>query len=151
MDLIQDVSREYKKMASPGIGLVTRQEGYSESKHRDEIAMAQLMHDTFGGDIELIKEDRRPGVLSPDYEWHGSFWDLKTLESENAADKAIRHGIKQIMDNPGGVVIQYFKDLDIEKMIKIIADRLSRSKIKMDVIIFKDKEVKKIIRYAKKR
>ena len=38
MDLIQDVSREYKKMASPGIGLVTRQEGYSESKHRDEIA-----------------------------------------------------------------------------------------------------------------
>lgn len=151
MDLIQDVSREYKKMASPGIGLVTRQEGYSESKHRDEIAMAQLMHDTFGGDIELIKEDRRPGVLSPDYEWHGAFWDLKTLESENAADKAIRHGIKQIMDNPGGVVIQYFKDLDIEKMIKIIADRLSRSKIKMDVIIFKDKEVKKIIRYAKKR
>lgn len=58
--------------------------------------------------------------------------------------------LSKLWDNPGGVVIQYFKDLDIEKMIKIIADRLSRSKIKMDVIVFKDKEVKKIIRYAKK-
>ena len=98
----------------------------------------------------MLRENRSPGVLTPDYIWNNALWELKTVASEKAADSAVRHGVKQIADNPGGIILQFDAVLNAEKLKKVVADRLSRSKIEcLDIIFLNGDKLVGIFRYKK--
>lgn len=101
----QNVLSEYIREARPGEGEIKYAEGYDFGHHKDEVKMAQWLHDNLGGDIVLLGESRVVGEKTPDYIWRDRLWDLKTISSEKAANSAIRHGIKQISNNPGGIIL----------------------------------------------
>lgn len=148
----KDVTKEYLDSATPGQGTITRENGYKVGGHQNEIKTAQWLHDTFGGDIVLLKENNGRGVLSPDYIWNGKLWDLKNPSSISAADKRFEHGIKQILSNPGGVIIDMGSGdgLDTEKLEQQLTSRFNRSDIKnLDLILMVEGELKKVLRYKK--
>ena len=91
--------------------------------------------------------------MTPDYIWHGNFWDLKILQSEKAVDSAIRHGLKQIESNPGGLLLQYVSEnVDIDLLLKKINYRLCRSsKTSVDIIVYKENSFIYILRYKKEQ
>ena len=129
-------------------------EGYSENDHKDEISVANWIKRKYGGIIKPLLESDNYGEKTPDYLWDGKLWELKTITSEKAADSAVRTAIKQIINNPGGIILDYTENtIDLKKIEKIINDRLKRSGAKLGreitVIIKKDSNVLKTIRYKK--
>ena len=140
---VVDVTDRYRKIKNP-TGNVVKPEGYSESKHKEEIKMAEWIRQNIGGKIMLLKESTAFGVKTPDYEIDGLFWDLKTISSEKAADSAIRHGIKQIVDKPGGVILRYCGNdsINLSLIKEKISDRLQRSKLsEITVLLIKDEKL----------
>lgn len=124
---IEDVTMEYIQKATPGKGQIVYAEGYRKSSHEHEVEIAHWLHDTFGGDITLLNEKNEPNKKTPDYLWRGKSWDLKELSTEKAADSAIRHGLKQIADNQGGLILDYkTENFDLKKLVATIEDRLNR-------------------------
>ena len=145
-----DVEDDYIRNAIGDKAGIIYPQGYSESKHRQEIKVAETILDLFGGRIELLRENRSPGVLTPDYTWNNALWELKTITSEKAADSAVRHGVKQIVENPGGIILQFDAVLNVERLKKVVADRLSRSKIEcLDIIFLSGGKLAGIFRYKK--
>ena len=53
----------------------------------------------------MLSESKEDGVKMPDYIWNNKLWDLKTISNEKAANSALRKGVNQIFDNPGGVML----------------------------------------------
>lgn len=102
---IEDVTEEYMDAATPGNGYIGREENFREKDHEDEIAMADWLHKTFGGNIILLGESNMKP--DPDYLWNEKLWDLKTPDkaNRNTFEKRVRHGLKQIAENPGGLII----------------------------------------------
>ena len=120
-----DVTSEYLKSAKPGIGNITLDKGYTESKHREEIKIAQWLHDTIGGDIVLLCETNEDKVKTPDYLWNEKMWDLKTISSEKAANSAVRHGIAQIRENPGGIILDFGdREFSLSALLDVIDRRM---------------------------
>ena len=120
--------------------------------HKEEIKAAKWITDNFGGTIELVKETNRRGIKTPDYIWNGKEWELKNPSSYNAIDQRLRHGIKQIQDNPGGIILDIKNDdLRIEEVRSKIGDRFSRTKSlnKLDVIVRIGENKPQIYRYKK--
>lgn len=145
----EDVSDEYRLSAKPGDGKITIPKGYNLSKYQDEIETAQLLHESYGGDIELLAEEANK--KTPDYNWRKKLWELKGVSSNTSIDTQLRKALKQISDNPGGVVIDYSAytstDADMEHAI---IDRLKRSaKTQVDIILLKDGVFTKVLRYKK--
>lgn len=103
----EDVTEEYLSLATPGQGRVTYEDGYDKSLHQGEIIFSEWLFKTFGGDIRLLTEINRDKISTPDYLWRDREWDLKTTSTEKSADAAIRHGLKQIRRNPGGIFLDY--------------------------------------------
>jgi hypothetical protein len=101
----KDVTNEYLSKANPGTGKVEIQKGLSESDHIHEIEIAKWIHMVFGGDVTVLSEDNIH--LSPDYEWEGKLWDLKapSKANKNTFEKRVKHGLKQISANPGGLIV----------------------------------------------
>ena len=123
-----DITGRFVSSAKPGTGKITYDQGYRESRHREEIHVAEWLHNTFGGDIRVLNEKLVYNKKIPDYIWNKQMWDLKTISSEKAADSAIRHGAKQIADNPGGIILYSpVNKLELGKLLDIIRDRLGRS------------------------
>lgn len=121
----EDVTEEYLRTATPGQGKITYDEGYEEKQHQTEIDFAEWIQESFGGDIRLLKEVDKPGVYTPDYEWNGKLWDLKVASTEKAADAAIRHGLRQIAANPGGVILDYRgRPIDGAALLAVINARM---------------------------
>lgn len=86
----------------------------------------------------------------PDYKWNDKFWDLKTCSSEKACDSAIRHGLKQIACNPGGIILDYRSfDADINKIVKNAKSRLRHNNLEVDIMIIMSNEIIKIYRFKK--
>ena len=49
-----------------------------------------------------------------------NYWDLKNVTTEKACDHAIRHGLKQISDNPGGIILKFeSNDINLDDAIKV--------------------------------
>lgn len=149
-----DVTSEYLEKSTPGKGNIEFDGGYKEGKHINEIKCANWLVDTFGGDIKLLNESDQISVKTPDYLWNGKLWDLKTTQTEKAADSAIRHGIKQIIDNPGGMILDYGdNDISIDDLRKIISARVSRSQTiyegGIDIIVKRNGKKVKVFRYKK--
>lgn len=90
----KDVLTEYIQKAIPGQGLITYDAAYKTGKHREEVRIADWLHDTFGGDIRLLNEADALGVKMPDYRWRGKLWKLKSTSTLNATDNAVRKVLK---------------------------------------------------------
>ena len=108
------------------------------------------MHNCFGGDIKLIKENNRGfGVKTSDYEWNGRLWELKTLKTAKSIDSALRKAIEQIFVNPGGVILNFENGIDsISKIEKMIKSRIETScRFKIDIMIMSINTLEKVVRY----
>lgn len=147
----EDVSTEYAKFATPGEGSITQDEGYDANRHANEIKIAEWLRSKFGGDIRLINESAVPGVKSADFLWKGKLWDLKNTSTAKAADSAIRGGLKQIFNNPGGIILDYGDNsINIDEVLDVIASRMKRGQYETaDIIIISKGEIVKILRYRK--
>ena len=143
-----DVTAEYYGTAQPGTGKITMEDGFNVNKRKDELNMAEFLHETFGGDIHLYVE--KDNQLNPDYLWRDKLWDLKTPEKV-ISDSVIRHGLKQIKDNPGGLIFDFSKiGLNIEKVMdKLNARILRSSNSNIDIILIDEKKKIKVFRYKK--
>jgi len=145
-----DVTEDYLKAASPEKGGITYEKGYVKSKHKDEIETAEWLFDTFGGDIVLLNEVNTKNQTTPDYLWNGKCWELKGTHSVNGADKLLQHAIKQIHDNPGGVILNALTDMDIVALEQQLMRRAERSQIsEFDIMLLTNGKLIKILRYKK--
>lgn len=93
---------------------------------------------------------KKNNQLNPDYLCRGKLWDLKTPEKV-ISDSVIRHGLKQIEDNPGGLIFDFKKiDFNInEVMNKLNARILRSSNSNIDIILIDAKKNIKVFRYKK--
>lgn len=146
-----DVLEEYQRNAKPGAGTLTYGEGYRISHHAEEIKTAQWLHENLGGDIVLLAEDGRLYEKTPDFLWRGKGWELKTTTTEKSADSALRNALKQILENPGGVILDYGdNEVSIQDIGKIVIRRLERQeKCTADILILNHGKIVRAIRYKK--
>ncbi len=145
-----DVTSEYLNKSTKEIGSITFDNDYNVGEHSDEIRIAIWLHNCFGGDIKLIKENSRGfGVKTSDYEWNGRLWELKTLKTAKSIDSALRKAIEQIFVNPGGVILNFENGIDsISKIEKMIKSRIETScRFKIDIIIMSINTLEKVVRY----
>lgn len=136
-----DVTDEYLRSARPGKGEVVYDAGYDMSLHQAEVRFSGWLHDTFGGDIKLLNEINAQKIKTADYLWNHKLWDLKTATTEKAANSAIRHGLKQIRDNPGGIFLDYRGvNIDLNELASVIKKRLQWRKdtYPVDIMIILD-------------
>ena len=146
-----DVLEEYQRNAKPGAGTLTYGEGYRISHHAEEIKTAQWLHENLGGDIVLLAEDGGLYEKTPDFLWRGKGWELKTTTTEKSADSALRNALKQILENPGGVILDYGEnEVSIQDIGKIVIRRLERQeKCTADILILNHGKIVRAIRYKK--
>ena len=143
---VQDVTSEYYKISKVSYKKVILEEGLKISEHKNEIEVAEIITNKFGGEITVLKENNQTKM--PDYKWNDKLWDLKTCSSEKACDSAIRHGLKQIVSNPGGIILDYRSfDADIDKIKENIKKRMRYSNFQVDIMIIMSNEIFKIFRY----
>lgn len=148
---VQNVMPEYLRKATPGIGNVLQDPGYNPHSHADEIKTAQWLLKNFGGNIVLLNESDNEGEKRADYLWNGQLWDLKSTTTAKAADSAIRKGLKQIKENPGGIILDYGNNaVSLDELQKTIDSRMLRgSGNDADIIVIKNGQAVKILRYRK--
>lgn len=146
-----DVLEEYQRNAKPGAGTLTYGEGYRISHHAEGIKTAQWLHENLGGDIVLLAEDGGLYEKTPDFLWRGKGWELKTTTTEKSADSALRNALKQILENPGGVILDYGdNEVSIQDIGKIVIRRLERQeKCTADILILNHGKIVRAIRYKK--
>lgn len=143
-----DVTDEYFAKAKPGSGRITKEPGYNDSRHKEEIAFANYLHDTFGGDLVLLNESGIDGQKTPDYRWRGRSWEYKQTSSLGATDDQLRTALKQIRSTPGGVILSYKKvKVPISKIVSVVNNRLARSSgLGVDVMIVVNNKVVRVLR-----
>ncbi len=146
----KNVTQEYIEKATPGKGVKTIQDGFKDVN--GEKTGANWLHSTFGGDIVLLADNNPQGESNPDYLWKNKLWDLKSLttDNKNTIDNRIRHGVKQTLKNPGGLLLDYSESpLKLSKAI-IETDTYAqkRAKATIDVIIKKGEKYR-VIRVEK--
>lgn len=146
----KDVTKNYLKNATPRMGKVRYENGYSQKKHEVEIQAANQIHEKVGGKIVLLKESAIPGVKRPDMTWRGKEWEIKSISSAKAADSALRKAIKQIYGNPGGVIFDATGTVDLQKLISVLDARAKRSKtFSADIIVMQNGKFAFARRYKK--
>ena len=146
----KNVMPEYLRMATPGRGSITYDNGYDRGRHAAEIKTAQWLHDHLGGDIVLLQENLG-GAKKPDYIWNGKLWELKNISSAKASDSAVRSALKQIADNPGGIIIDCgMNEMSVTDLQKNIDVRIGRSgKFSVDILILARDKLQKVLQYKK--
>lgn len=146
-----DVLPEYLAYASPDVGRITYSDKYNYGRHNQEIKIAQCLHHSFGGNIELLQEAGELGKKTPDYLWNGKQWELKTISSKKAVDSALRGAIKQIAEKPGGIILNYEgEEFDKAELKEAVEYRMQRSsQFSADVLIVHNGKVTNVFRYKK--
>lgn len=115
-----------------------------------EIRVANQIHEQLGGEIVLLQESDVPGIKRPDIMWMGKEWEIKSISSAKAADSALRKAIKQIKENPGGVIFDVADGVDVQQLIEVIDARATRSKtFEADIIAIKNGKLIFARRYKK--
>ena len=152
--IVKDVTNKYfaAKDRLTGEFVIPEQGVYAKSNHKEEIRIGKILYDSFGGDFRLLGEINKQNIKTADYLWNGKYWELKNISSVNAANNAIRKGLKQITSNPGGLVV-WLDSSDITRNILLteVVYRLYRSAtIDTTVIIGRDDEVIHVLEYTKK-
>ena len=152
--IVKDVTNKYfaAKDRLTGEFVIPEQGVYAKSNHKEEIRIGKILYDSFGGDFRLLGEINKQNIKTADYLWNGKYWELKNISSVNAANNAIRKGLKQITSNPGGLVVWLdSSDITINILLTEVVNRLYRSAtIDTTVIIGRDDEVIHVLEYTKK-
>lgn len=146
----RDVTEEYERARYPGQGKITVDDGYDIELHAEEVNAARWLNKNLGGDIRLLNESSVDGIKMPDYIWNGKYWELKSTSTEKAANSAIRKGIKQIEDNPGGIILNYNSEINLQEAIEVIEKRMKGSKqedIPVDIMIIQNGKLRIVLRY----
>lgn len=154
-DEFTQMSREtlkpYWDKATPGKGKIEIEEGWDKGQNGDaELRYAKNLHQRFGGDIKLLSNSN--DSKSPDYQWNGELWEHKGAGSLTSIDNQLRRGIKQIAENPGGVIIERTSKVASRKeTYEKIMYRLDRSCYhkKTDVIVFDGDDIFLAIHWEK--
>ncbi len=151
MTELKDVTREYVDNAKPGMGSIRYDGVYDKMRHADEVEVASWIYDNLGGNIMLLNEVQEVGVKTPDYVWREKLWDLKTTTTAKSANSAVRHGLKQIRENPGGIILDYkSNEVSIDELYTVLQKRLSASaKFAVDIIILREGKDLIVFRYKK--
>ena len=144
-----DVTQVYKSQATPKKGSVIFEKDYDALTNKEEVRFSQWLFNNYGGKIELLKEVNKNKISTPDYRWNGKLWDLKSVTTEKAALSQVRKGLKQIYDNPGGIILNYGdNDVLISKVLENIDTRMrSYNGAPVDVMIVKKNKTILIYRY----
>ena len=150
---MQSVLPEYLRTASPGVGSITYDTGYDMVRHADEVKTAQWLHDHLGGNIVLLNEVNNYKAMTPDYIWNGKMWDLKTASTEKSANSAVRHGLKQIQENPGGIILNYGQNIISADLLKdVLRKRLTASATQdVDILVICKDELLMVQRFIAKK
>ena len=122
-------------------------------RHSDEIKTAQWLHDHLGGDIVLLNEANNYKAMTPDYIWNGKLWDLKTASTEKSANSAVRHGLKQIQENPGGIILNYGQNIiSVDLLKEVLRKRLTASATQdVDILVICKDELLTVQRFIVKK
>lgn len=149
--ILEDVTSDYLSTATPGIGEIEFDDDYDMSRHKAEVDIAQWIHDNLGGDIRLLNESKKYKTLTPDYIWRGKLWDLKSTTTEKSADSAVRHGLKQIFENPGGIILNYGQnEISVDKLKKALQSRIRNSaQQSVDIIVLQNENLLIALRHKK--
>lgn len=148
-----DVTDEYlnRKMNK---GQFIIEEGYNKSCHINEVKMAKWIYSTFGGDITVLVETENvyKGKRA-DYLWNDCYWELKNTGSAKAVDSALRKGLQQINEKPGGIILDLGKCKDsISRIESVIKERIRKScRFSIDIIIVHHHSFEKVLRYTYKK
>ena len=148
-----DVKSEYLTSAVPGAGSIEQDANYDPVRHADEIKTAQWLHENLGGDIVLLNEANNYKAMTPDYLWNRKMWDLKTVSTEKFANSAVRHGLKQIQENPGGIILNYEQNkISVELLKDILQKRLNASATQdVDIVVLANDELLTVQRFIAKK
>lgn len=86
--------QEMKEFIADGIVYTVDGTNVCQNNSKREIEVANLLQNTFGGEIKLVPEikGKYKGVKTPDYIYNGERWDLKELNG--SSKDAIRNAIK---------------------------------------------------------
>lgn len=148
---IKDITDKVLKKATPGIGKVELYDGYvKKSNNLAERETADWLLKNIGGEIKLLKESNVDGVKMPDYLWNGKLWELKSPRSAYGAKSAINQARKQIVTNPGGIIINFNNvDADIKQVLEIADESLSHTKQTVNLMVIKNEKLEFVRRYKK--
>ena len=143
----EDVTQEYLETATPNEGRVNIENGVDKDKRKDEIDGAHMVVEEIGGDITVRAE--HDGQKNPDYNWRKALWDLKSTTTEQAPNSAVRVGLGQIAENPGGIILNFGNnEVDLEEVIKTISLRMGwHMDQNIDILIFMKGKLAKALRY----
>ena len=146
----QNVMAEYVKNAKPGKGTITYAPKYDVERHASEIKTAQWLHDNLGGDIVLLNEINEYKKKTADYLWREKLWDLKISSSETSANAALRHGLKQVENNPGGIILDFQdRSFSMQTLRSVIDKRMQwfTPESHVDILILSNDEIAAALRY----
>lgn len=150
---LEDVKQEYFKSASRKIGKVTVEENVRKKYEKEAIKSAQVLSEFFGDEIIVLEESKINNVKNPDYLWRGKHWEQKKVSSVAAVDTALRNAMKQIEENPGGVVLD-ISDANgtLNDIYAIIANRVRRRMYDdtIDIILIEKGKIISILRHKKR-
>lgn len=147
---IQNVTENYLKKAMPREGTLAYESGYQMGIHRKEIEIANWLYSILGGNITLLQETNKYKTPTPDYVWNGKYWELKSISSAKAADSALRGAVMQIQKNPGGVILELGKDIDMKELENVLITRFRRVQLDtLDILVLAHGILKKILRLKK--
>jgi hypothetical protein len=83
--------------------------------------------------------------------WDGKLWDLKNPTTEKAANSLVRHGVSQIQENPGGVILDY-EDIDFNMdQLRTVLDKRMQwvHGITVDIMVVGKGTAQAVYRYKK--
>lgn len=148
--VISDITKNYLENATPGTGTISREHGFKEKAHEDEISVAEVIFNSFGGDIILLAEESFRNE-NPDYRWNGKLWDLKTPTKIKNLGKLVQKGLSQIFPSPGGLIIDVSNLKDPQKKIEHVVEERMQTSMKntIDVIFIKNRTIVKVLQYKK--
>ena len=81
---------------------------------------------------------------------NGKLWELKGPSTATSTDNAVKKALKQIYDNPGGIILDYGDYGITDEIFAVVKRRIERYNLSsVDVIFLHRGKLVKILRYKK--
>ena len=143
---VEDITEKFIKQSTPGEGSVKNNKQVNLKTHKNEMDTAHWLVNKFGGEITIL--DERKDRMTPDYEWNGKLWELKSTASENSLEKGFRKGREQIVENPGGIIFDVsempLKNDEIINFIRYVS--MKRAKYGLYIIVKKKDDLLAVLK-----
>ena len=126
--MITDITKNYAQQKDIG-GRIIFEGNYDKRTHSDEIAIANWLKSSFGGNVVLLSEIKATDSKTPDCVWDGRNWEFKTVASDKftTIDCRIRKAYAQISDNRGGIVLDFTdSSLTFDEAVKMVKKSATR-------------------------